>query len=232
MSPLKISYRLQVEHQSIGHLNLSLDPHSAFLLGNIEQKPRWTLLDFHRCSNCPLDSESTHCPAALNLSLLTQAFPRLSSYSKIDVIAQVDDREFRTSTNAERALYSLLQVLLASSQCPHLHILRPLARFHRPFTSLKEMTFFLFSSSILRELRTSKTLSRDELFRWIEAQLDEIQIINKALSLRLQKASQVDATLNALVLFDLFIQSIPLILPDFIEEFYRLFEEAPSLSSH
>ncbi len=48
--------------------------------------PDWTLLDTHKCPNCPLPSTpGARCPAAADLMAIVERFSQLASIDTVDV---------------------------------------------------------------------------------------------------------------------------------------------------
>src|SRR5690348_16703863 len=71
-------------------------------------RPVWTELDEHTCACCPLaGSDATHCPAAVDLAPIVEAFDGLASITRVDVRVFTDEREYRKTTDLQELLRSL-----------------------------------------------------------------------------------------------------------------------------
>ncbi|PLX98795.1 MAG: hypothetical protein C0623_11110, partial [Desulfuromonas sp.] len=124
----------------------------------------------------------------------------------------------------QRALGSLVGLLLATSGCPHLGYFRPMARFHLPLSS-EEDTFMRAAGMYL--LGTYLSAQGDKR---LELSLDGLKdiyhnlgIINTAMARRLRQAAQNDASVNALILLDMFVKNMPSLLEDKLETLRPLF---------
>jgi len=104
--------------------------------------PEWTELDFHQCSNCPLDKNThSHCPASLDIKDIASRFSALMSHGEVDVTVITVERDYFKRCDVQTALSSLFGLVLATSACPILAELKSMAIFHLPFASLEETIF-------------------------------------------------------------------------------------------
>ena len=102
-------------------------------------KKDWTRLENFECPNCPLDkSRNEYCPLARNLAGVLDFFNTLPSYEKAKVSVETNDRTTTKQTTVQIGVGSLIGIIMASSGCPIIGVLRPLVRFHLPFASLEE----------------------------------------------------------------------------------------------
>src|SRR5690606_4431441 len=101
----------------------------------------WTRLDYCQCSNCPLrKSETPCCPAAVDLQQLVADFKNQAAFQKVDVIVSTQERSYSKRTGLEEGLRSLMGLIMATSECPILGELRPMASHHMPFATNDEFT--------------------------------------------------------------------------------------------
>ena len=228
MSPIEYHYHFRCpgdEPRTVS-FSVSLDPvtlnHQSL---HVDRPPAWALLENHRCANCPLDA-STHdyCPAALGLVDVVENFHDLLSYDEVEVMVVTTQRTITGITSAQRALSSLIGLYLATSGCPTLAKLKPMARFHLPFANRDETTFRTASAYLLGQFfLEQKGLPADFKLEGLKALYNEIHQINIALAERLRNASTGDANLNAIVLLDLFAQDVPLSLSGKLADLERLY---------
>ncbi len=190
-----------------------------------EAPPVWTNLEFHQCSNCPLRPDRhPQCPLASSLSDVVQLAGQLASYTEVDVVVTVPERTVHTHTTAQRALASLMGLLIATSGCPHTTFFRPMARFHLPFAS-EEETIYRATSSWLLGQYMARTEGRAVPMN-LDGLLDiyeNMQVINRQITRRLWAAVKLDASVNAVVLLDLFGKALPLTVDDQLAEIRYLF---------
>ena len=174
--------------------------------------PPWTELDFHQCPNCPLSVSSTkRCPMAVSFVPLVELFARLRSHEEVTAQVQSTDRTVGKRTTVQVALRSLMGLLSASSACPRVDFLKPMAHFHQPFSDAKETTYRVASSYLLAQyLRRKKGEKFDSGLDGLKAHYDELQQVNQAMATRIRHMAQdtklelADGTMNALTLLDVF----------------------------
>jgi hypothetical protein len=104
--------------------------------------PDWTLLEKDQCPHCPLArTPGARCPAAADLVPLVQRFSALASIGTAEVRVVRSEYEVRKRTDTQTALSAMMGLILATSGCPILGRLRPLAQTHLPFASETETIY-------------------------------------------------------------------------------------------
>lgn len=168
-----------------------------------QKPPAWTRLDHCKCSNCPLKAEnSPHCPAALAILPVVEAFGGEDAYAKVDVEVTDDRRTYRKQTSMEEALRSLLGLNMAVSGCPILGELRSMAIHHLPFASSDEFIMRSVSHYLLEQYyakRAGETPDWD--LKGLVARNQKLQLVNQALWQRIHAVCQGDSNLKALLNF-------------------------------
>lgn len=222
----EIIYRLEVAgSEEVIHLRFD---ERFFLIpgeGNTGDHP-WIRLESHRCRNCPLSSAtSPDCPAARNLIPLVEACAEFTSHDEVRLEVCTPERRIVANTTMQRAVSSLLGLVMATSGCPHMAFFRPMARFHLPLASEEETIFRSAGTYLLSRyfLARSGATSEGGLegLREIYANL---QLVNRAMAERLRSRCSQDAAVNALVILDLFAKNIPYSIEDALEDIAYLFE--------
>lgn len=165
--------------------------------------PEWTRLGHCQCSNCPLNaSESPHCPAAADMLPVVEAFRRDSAYQAVTV--RVDDgrRIYEKATTLEESLRSLLGLVMATSACPILSELKPMAVHHMPFASSDE---FIMRSVSLYLLQQYFAQRHEQMPDWklegLVSRNQRLQLVNQALWQRIHAVCEGDSNLKALLNF-------------------------------
>jgi len=92
--------------------------------------PDWAKLDNHKCPNCPLDTREYYCPTAVSSIDLIEFFEDSTSIEETDVKIEADDRTYFKHTTLQQGVSSILGLCMATSGCPVLGKLKPMARFH------------------------------------------------------------------------------------------------------
>ena len=165
----------------------------------------WTELDFYRCKNCPLDSSlSPACPLANGLHPLLEGFKGTESHDHVQVKVDWRGREILQTTTIQRAASSLMGAVSANSGCPHTRFLKPMVWFHQPLSQADETLFRALGSYLLaQKLRAREGKKPDwELENLLNA-YQNVRIVNRGISRRIQEASTQDSEINGLILLDL-----------------------------
>lgn len=165
--------------------------------------PEWTKLAHYQCSNCPLTIKNcSHCPAAVDLHEVVSDFQQLPAIKKAEVTVVTPEREYFKETSLEEGLRSLMGVIMATSACPILQLLKPNARYHLPFASQEE---FISRSTALYLMRQYFLYRSGERPDWDLQGLirlnQELQILNQAFWQRVHDACESDSNLKALLSF-------------------------------
>lgn len=213
METVTIQYYFTFPDGSQENIDLCLNAENLELLGPTTRKefPAWTKLIFHQCLNCPLTPDThPYCPVALNILNLVRRFDRFISYEEVHMVVITDERIVSQATTAQKALSSLMGVVIANSGCPHTTFFRPMARFHLPLASVEETIFratsmYLLSQYFLKQEGRTADLDLNGLQRIY----DDIHVVNRAMAERLRYASSTDLSANAVILLDLYAQAFP-----------------------
>ncbi len=173
--------------------------------------PEWARLENHKCAGCPLTSDAhPHCPAAVALANLSTSFGNRTSYTPVHVTVETPTRTITRQAPLQEALFPLLGLRLATSGCPVLSKLRPMARFHLPFADSEETAYRAISMYLVSQfLRQSKGLSAEFDLRGLAEIYEQVHEVNLAFSKRLAQASSSDANINSLTTLDMFAQDVP-----------------------
>jgi hypothetical protein len=192
-----------------------------------EALPEWTRLEYLQCPNCPLNAaEVSHCPVAVNLVRITDAFNNVVSHDTATITIRTKERTYLKTCGAQEGLGSLLGILMATSGCPVLDRLRPMVRTHLPFASLRENLYRAVSMYILAQhVRERKGLdTRYDLTGLMEI-YEGVSDVNHAMGNRLRAHVEQDANVNALVVLNCMAQYTALTLEDgLIDEIDALFQ--------
>lgn len=163
----------------------------------------WTRLEYHRCTNCPLNPlEHPSCPAAVDLKTVVEDFKGLPAFRKAWCHVRTEDREYSKLVNLEVALRSLLGVIMATSGCPVLGRLKPMARNHLPFASDNEFVLRTVSMYVLRELfKHREGRAADWDLSNLTQDFAQLQLVNQALWHRIHDVCAGDTNLKAFLGF-------------------------------
>ncbi len=191
--------------------------------------PPWTALDFHQCSNCPLSpSDTAHCPMAVRFVPLIELFDRVRSYEDVTARVESEERTVTKRTSVQRVLRSLMGLLAASSSCPRIDFLKPMAHYHLPFSSREETMYRVVSTYLLAQyFLRQQGKAADSGLEGLKERYRGLQQVNAKMAERLGaiRNQDGDSSVNALVLLDLFAQSLPDSIDQELEELQPAFQE-------
>lgn len=233
--PLVFRYTFEPTGGVARVFTVHLDPRTLELVSTPPASlPAWTRLDFHQCANCPLKAVThPHCPLAVATVDLADFFAALISYEEVTVSLETREREYRSTTSAQRGISSLLGIYMVTCGCPVLARLRPMVRFHLPFASLTETVYRAISMHLVGQfLRQRRGLTPAwDLSGLIQA-YEQIQTVNQSFANRLRQIERHDAGANAVVILDSFAGYVALALEgpvlDSLEPLFAAYlEEAP-----
>lgn len=198
------TYQLKLQDGTEYRYDVDIDRPDAVAERNAEEHPHWTLLEQHRCSNCPLSPERyRHCPAAIEFEEIAARFANTASIERADVWVHSRDRSYFKNCDMQTMLKSLYGLIMASGACPILNRLKPLAYFHLPFATLEETVHRLAGTYLVNQYlhHHDGTAEPDWDLHGIQELYRELKTVNLALLKRLREASKDDANVNAIQTF-------------------------------
>ncbi|MFH1020052.1 MAG: hypothetical protein V1782_05495 [Pseudomonadota bacterium] len=227
--PLVIEYRFRLQDNSEELFTVRLDPQTLETLPDpaaAEPLPDWTALSFAQCASCPLTaSSSPRCPAAANLAPIVRRGERLISIDLVDLQVTTAERITRQKTTAQRALCSLMGLLIAGSGCPHTAFLKPMARFHLPLASEEETIFRATATYMLAQYFVKNEGGQADFnLEKLTNLYRTMQEVNLAMAKRVRSASKTDSSVNAIVLLDMYAKALPYVIKQSLEELRYLFD--------
>ncbi len=226
MATLEILYEFHLSGGETRRFPVVLDAATLSLSLPAERAwPAWTVLANRQCPNCPLaDSTAMHCPMALALVDLESFSSRLDSFVPLAVTVTTPERKIHSEVTAQRAVSSLMGLLIATCACPDVSWLRPMARFHLPMASEEETIYRAASMYLLAQfMREREGMAADHDLSGLRAKYQRLHEINVAMAARLSGTIVRDASVNAVVLLDMFAKAMPYSVDDAMAELKYLF---------
>jgi hypothetical protein len=190
--------------------------------------PDWARLDSNKCPNCPLDSDTTpYCPAALGISELLFHFEGLNSTDRARVEVHTPARTYVKDTDLQDGLFSIMGVIMPTSGCPALKFLRPMARFHLPFSTIHETEVRAVSFYILRQYFTEEPRKTfDEALAELNVKYEELQSVNRCLIDRVRMMERIgDVNKNAVVILMILSQMVSSEIKSHLKNLEYLFQD-------
>jgi hypothetical protein len=225
-TPLRITYTFTLADESRERFDLELDPATLTLRKEPPPSPpAWTALSFHQCPHCPFTPEKEPlCPAAVNLVPLLERLDHLASYDQTSLEVVTEERCVSQKTTAQRAIGSLMGLLIAASRCPYTHFFKPMARFHLPLATEDETIYRATANFMLAQyLRKNSEHPPDYRLDGLKAIYRNMQTVNHAMAQRLRSTARTDSSVNAIILLDMYAKSVPYVTKGDLKEIRLLF---------
>lgn len=182
--------------------------------------PPWTELSFKQCPHCPLDpAKAPHCPVALSIAGIIDRFESLVSHHDTTVTVTTDKRTYTCATTVQRALGSLLGLTMATSGCPHMAFLRPMAHFHLPVFTSKENTYrvvgtYFIGQFFRKKMGENADLDLSGLVRFYE----QVETVNRYTIERIRSVASKDAPVNAIIILDYIAKNTSMAIEEQLKE--------------
>ncbi len=200
-----IKYSFKFSDSRHIEFEVNLDRKTLIAVSPQESKEcSWTRLDFNKCEHCPLDSKKhRNCPIAYNISGLANYFSEKLSTEEIDVTVITEDREYFKKDTIQHGLRSILGIYTATSGCPHMNILKPMARFHLPFATVEETMYRYVTSYLLGEyFQYLKGAAPDFELDGLIRKSESVDMVSYGISKRIEEITVGDANNNAIVILN------------------------------
>ena len=220
MARLDIRYVFRLSEDRVETFDVRLDPETLELAAEDRTSAPWTALEYATCPHCPLDAKNhPDCPLATSVARIVQRFDDVISYDELDVEVTTPQRTIAKRTTSQVALRSLMGLLIACSGCPHTAFFKPMARFHLPFADEQETMFRAVGTWLVAQYFHAAE-GREATFDLAGLQdvYERMQVVNRYTAERLRAATRADASLNAVVLLDMYAQMVPLFIHSTLSE--------------
>jgi hypothetical protein len=236
MAHILITYEFEFQDKGKSIYPLHLDRDTVSLISEKKRPfPPWTRLEYYQCSVCPLTTDITpYCPIAANIADLIEDFKDIQSTEHVRITVHTEERSYVKEVRAQKGLSSIFGIIMATSNCPHLDFLKPMARYHLPFstdeeTIIRSISMYLLSQYFALKKRGQANLSLENL----ERAYSLVQKVNQGICKRISsvirdRKSQGDAANNAVVILDIFSQLLKMEIENDLNSITTLFEFLPS----
>lgn len=205
-SEIRYLYKFKFDDGTEKEFEVVLDGKTLRLLReDPNPKPEWTRLKYEQCENCPLPDSVEFCPVAMSLAKLVESFHDATSYEAAAVTVETAQRTYFKKTTLQKGLSAIIGIYMSTSDCPVMDKLRPMTRFHLPFANSIETFFRSVSSYLTAQFLLMRQGQQPD---WELKNLREIykavNLVNKGMTMRLLKATEKDANVNAVVILHSF----------------------------
>ena len=191
--------------------------------------PKWAKLEYQKCSNCPLnEKEHEYCPVAMKLVGTVDFFCKPLEFKHVDLSVETPERIFSKNVDLKSAAVSLIGIYMATSGCPIMDKLRPMARHHLPLATTPETTYRSISNYLIAQyLLAHQDKEPDWQLKNLGSIYDAIKIVNTRFRERLLKISSEDCALSAILTLDAYAYYINLsLIGDTFYTIEGLFDES------
>ncbi|MGC8117577.1 DUF6901 family protein [Metapseudomonas otitidis] len=198
---MAVEYRITLDDEHEFSYRIELD--REYDQERAATAPKWTRLDFNQCSNCPLSRDRfSHCPAAVDLHRVIEDFHGLPAFKKAVFMVRTPEREYTKHVGLEEGLRALLGVIMASSACPVLGRLKPMAQQHLPFASNQEFILRAVSLYLARQyFNMREGRHADWELKGLVRLFQQLQLVNQAFWQRIHDVCEGDSNLKAFLTF-------------------------------
>ncbi len=227
MPPISYEYRFNFPNGSVKEFVLKLDERTLLLIPQNHNFAKWAELQHNQCSCCPLQTDKyKYCPIAVNLSELVIEFKDTVSYESCHVSCQTAERTIIKDTIVQEGLSSIMGIIMATSGCPIMDILKPMARYHLPFATVEEAMFRSISVYLLRQYFIYQERGDSDFhLENVKEYYSRIQIVNSGILKRIKQAAKMDADGNAIVILNCLAQILYVELDDNLQSLQHIFTE-------
>jgi hypothetical protein len=220
-------YQINLEDGQRTHFRIALDPETLTMISaSSGPYPAWAELSCNQCQCCPLSPQThAYCPIAVNIAHLVDRFKNILSHKHCLVVCETMDRTYSKHTSAMEGLTSVFGIIMATSNCPVMNFLKPMARFHLPFSSVEETTARSTSLFLLGqyfEYKKGRVESFD--FDRLEKNYANVQLVNEGLLARIRSLGKRDADKNAIITLHSLSQFLSLEIDFSLNTIAHLFE--------
>jgi len=225
--PVTIVYEFNLPDSTSRRIVLTLDPVTLIMQREmVEEAPEpWTALEYRQCSNCPLRPDTTpRCPVAVNLSSVVHHFKDMISFDRALIKVETKERTYLKESSIQAGLFSVFGLVMATSRCPHMEFLRPMARFHLPFSSSRETITRVASSYLLGQyFLAQEGKDADWSLEYLDELYQNITLVNRGILSRIKERTSGDASVNSIAILDSFSQLLQMELASQLEKIRPLY---------
>jgi hypothetical protein len=226
MENITVTYCFTLADGSKRNFDLKLGgEHFGLIQNALDPLPQWTELDFHQCPHCPLKiTDSPHCPLSVSIADIVNRFDDIISFEQIHLDVITHERVISQDMSAQRGLSSLLGLVIATSGCPHTAFFKPMARFHLPLANKEETLYRATSMYLLAQYFLKKNGGNGRLeLEGLSQIYNDLQVLNTAVSQRLKSVTKTDVSLNAIIILDVYTNTLPRSIEKSLKEIEYLF---------
>ncbi|HIL84879.1 MAG TPA: hypothetical protein EYG52_15380 [Pseudomonadales bacterium] len=210
-----IGYRIIKDDGELLSFDVEIDSQNRSKLPPLiaSDNENWARLDNHQCEHCPLSpAQELHCPVALRISWVIDSVAHNISTEIVECQVETLERIISSRLPIEKAIYSLLGLLMATSGCPHMDFLGPMARYHLPFSTAEETIVRTSSLYLLAQyFKEGPGGEADYRLAHLGELYEEVSKVNDGIIKRIRSRQESgDTNANSIVILNSFAQILSL----------------------
>jgi len=178
--------------------------------------PDWAMYKNFRCPHCPGSrKDEEFCPVAVNLDNIIRFFSNFPSYDRVHLVIETNERTYAKETSLQDGVSSLIGILMPTSGCTVMGRLKPMVRFHLPFSTLEETQYRVMSMYLLAQyFRMKEGKKPDWEMIDLSNMYEEIKILNQNVCKRIADLEAKDTSINSVVVLNNFAEYVTFNLDD------------------
>lgn len=227
MTDANVSYKFKFSNGKERTYQINIDPTTLeYIEPKMENVPQWADLEHFKCSHCPLTKEKfPKCPVAKGLAFIADEYKDRKSFEEVEVVVQTKYRNYFKKISLQEGLYSVFGLIMATSKCPHMKFLRPMARFHLPFSNYHETIVRSSAMYLLGQYFVAKRKEKPDFeLKGLDELYAKVQTVNLGIVERIRSVASGDADANSVTILHGFAQLLSMQLSDGLSEIEPYFK--------
>jgi hypothetical protein len=222
-------YTFHISEHKIKEFTVKVDKDTLTVVRDEgDSYPEWTQLELFKCNHCPLDSSNIkYCPVAINLVDVINEFKDFNSFDECEVKVETPARNYSKFTSLQSGVSSLLGMMMVTSGCPVMGMLKPMFNFHLPFATLEETEVRIFSFYLLAQyVKWKRGGAPDWEMEKLSKIYEDIRILNHNVSKRIADLESKDTSINSIIVLNNFADYVTFTLDEtMLDELEVIFKE-------
>lgn len=228
MDTIRFDYQFKFDDGTVREFRVDIDPDTMVAKEDPGyQPPEWAKMEVHQCSHCPYNkADKPYCPVAKSIARVAEAFKLDISYTETTVMVRTENRFYGKRTDIQIGLQSLFGLMMATADCSHMDLFKPMARYHLPFSTLDETVVRIIGKYLISQyLKVKKGEKPDYEMQHLVEGYANVSIVNRSMIQRVRSISKGDADKNAIVILDGFAALLPMELQTGLETLAKIFKK-------
>lgn len=235
MDTIVFDYQFRFSDETERRFLVTIDSEKMTMLdADKTPPPEWAKLENQKCSHCPYNKgDVEYCPVAKNIAKVAEAFKSEVSHRPVTVFVRTENRFYGKMTDVQTGLQGLFGLVMATSECSHMDLFKPTARFHLPFSSFEETVVRIIGAHLIGEFlkKTRGETPNLDLTSLAEGYA-HVSIVNRGMINRIRSIGKTadskggDAHKNGIIILDGFASLLPMELQTGLETLTRLFKKS------